>query len=59
MQELFSGFNRGSGAVIISAAAGNSYALESDKWNNGVFTYSVIHGLASKKADDNIDGKTL
>ena len=36
MQELFTNVSKGSGAVVISAAAGNSYALESDEWRNGV-----------------------
>ena len=56
MQELFSNVNKGSGTVVISAAAGNSYALESDEWHNGVFTYAVINGLRNKAADKNRDG---
>ncbi len=57
MQELFSNVSKGSGAVVISAAAGNSYALESDEWHNGVFTYAIINGLKNEKADTNKDGK--
>ena len=57
MQELFTNLNRGSGAVVISAAGGDSYALESDRWNNGVFTYSVLNGLKNKEADTNNDGE--
>jgi len=57
MQELFTNLNRGSGAVVISAAAGDSYALESDEWNNGVFTYSVLDGLKNQKADLNKNGE--
>ncbi len=56
MQELFTNVSKGSGAVVISAAAGNSYALESDEWRNGVFTYCVLYGLKNKKADLNGDG---
>ncbi len=56
MQELFTNVSKGSGAVVISAAAGNSYALESDEWKNGVFTYCLLYGLKSKKADFNEDG---
>jgi WD40 repeat protein len=56
MEQLFSNISQGSGAVIISAAAGNSYALESDEWENGVFTYSILNGLKDKSADLNQDG---
>ena len=56
MQELFVNLSRGSGAVVISAAAGNGYALESPEWKNGVFTYSVINGLKNGAADANGDG---
>jgi WD40 repeat protein len=55
MQELFAGLDKGTGTMIISAAAGNEYALESPMWNNGVFTYSIINGLKNKAADRNGD----
>jgi WD40 repeat protein len=57
MQELFSNLSKGSGAVIISAAAGNSFALESDEWRNGVFTYALINGVKNKTADRNRNGE--
>ena len=57
MQELFTNLNRGSGAMVISAAGGDSYALESQEWNNGVFTYAVINGLKNNKADADSDGE--
>lgn len=56
MQELFANLSKGSGSVVISAAAGNSYALESDEWRNGIFTYCILAGLKSGKADANSDG---
>lgn len=56
MQEVFANVTKGSGAIVISAAAGNSYALESDQWKNGVFTYALLSGLNSKRADKNKDG---
>lgn len=55
MQELFASVSKGSGSVVISAAAGNSYALESDEWKNGVFTYSLLAGMKSGDADANGD----
>ena len=57
MKETFSDLRRGSGAVIISSAGGGEFALESDKWKNGVFTLSVIDGLKNKKADLNNDNQ--
>lgn len=51
MQQLFANLNRGSGAVVISAAAGDSFALESDEWQNGVFTYAILNGLKNLQAD--------
>ena len=55
-QNLFADLRRGVGAVVISSASGNEYALEGDHWNNGVFTYAVLHGLKDGKADSNKDG---
>jgi WD40 repeat protein len=57
MQELFTNLNRGSGAQVISAAAGDSYALESPEWNNGVFTYAILNGLKNNAADKDGDGE--
>lgn len=55
MQELFANLSRGSGAIVISAAAGTGYALESAEWNNGVFTYCILNGLKNLAADANGD----
>jgi uncharacterized caspase-like protein len=56
MKELFSDLRRNNGSIVISAAAGKEFALESDQWNNGVFTYAIINGLKSNKADLDKDG---
>lgn len=55
MQELFSDLSRGNGAVVISAAGGMEYAYESERWNNGVFTYSILRGLVEGLADGDDD----
>ena len=55
MQLLFNNLNDGSGAHTITASAGDSYAYESSKWNNGVFTYAILSGLRDGKADLNND----
>ena len=53
MKELFADLRRGTGATVTSSAGGAEYALESSQWNNGVFTYSIIEGIETKKADLN------
>lgn len=57
MNEMFSGLSSTNGAIVISAAAGNSFAFESDEWKNGVFTYCLLRGLRSGDADLNHDGE--
>jgi len=51
MQNLFADLSNSNGAVVISAAGGMEYALESAQWNNGVFTYCVRKGIEEKIAD--------
>jgi WD40 repeat protein len=55
MQELFAGVNKGSGTIVISAAAGKGFAFESAQWNNGVFSYCLMNGILSGAADKNKD----
>ena len=57
MKELFTDLRRGTGATVISSAGGVEFAMESDKWKNGLFTYCLINGLKSDIADANEDGK--
>lgn len=45
------------GMVVISAAAGDSWAMEADEWKNGVFTYSILNGMKTMDADLNNDGE--
>ncbi len=54
-QELFANLRRGTGAVVISSASGNEYALEGEQWSNGVFTYALLNGLKNARADVNQD----
>ena len=51
MKELFAEVGSNSGVQVISAASGDSYALESDEWQNGVFTFSILKGLRDHAAD--------
>lgn len=55
-QEVFADLRRGTGAVVISSASGNEYALEGEQWANGVFTYAILDGLRNGSADLNADG---
>ncbi len=56
MQLVFRDLSQSSGTQVISAAAGNSYALESDVWNNGIFTFCLLNGIKEKEADFDEDG---
>jgi WD40 repeat protein/uncharacterized caspase-like protein len=53
MKSLFTDLRRGTGATVISSAGGVEFAMESDTWQNGLFTYCLIHGLSTRAADLN------
>ena len=54
---LFADLGENSGSHIISSAGGTEYAIEGESWKNGIFTYSLLNGLKSKKADENGDNE--
>jgi WD40 repeat protein len=54
--EDFEDLRRGSGTNVIGAAAGSEYSYESEVWKNGVFTFAILDGLETGKADLNGDG---
>lgn len=45
MQSLFVNVGKSTGATIISAAAGNQFALERGDLRNGVFTYAILEAM--------------
>lgn len=53
MQDLFANIGNGNGTTVLSAAGGKEYALESDQWKNGVFTYSLLKALKDPVTDEN------
>jgi WD40 repeat protein len=55
MQDLFMANGSQTGAQVVVATAGDSYAIESTDWQNGFFTYSFLNGLKSGSADTNHD----
>jgi WD40 repeat protein len=59
MKELFVDLRRSTGASVISSASGVEFALEGEKWKNGVFTYAMLKGLQEKQADANGDGRVM
>lgn len=56
VEDIFSDTQKGSGATVISSAGGAEYAMESDQWRNGLFTYAFLAGLTDLAADANKDG---
>jgi WD40 repeat protein len=44
------------GVVIMSGSTGEESSLESDEWQHGVFTLSLIEGIRNMKADIKTDG---
>lgn len=56
--ELFVDLSKGTGAVVIASSSGAyEYPYSNGDYNNGVFTYSIMDGIRSMKADKNGDGK--
>lgn len=53
--ELFPGPEKGTGTVAISAEAGKGCALESPRWDNCIYTYTIINGLKNMAEDKNND----
>lgn len=54
-KNIFVDLRQNSGVITISSAGGAEYAMEGSLWNNGVFTYCLIDGIQSMKADLNGD----
>lgn len=58
-KSIFSDLRENSGVTVISSAGGTQTALESESWNNGLFTHCLIEALTKLKADENKDNKIM
>ena len=58
-EELFNDLRRGTGSTVISSAGGAEFAMESDEWKNGLFTYCLLNGLKNYTADLDKDGQIM
>jgi WD40 repeat protein len=56
-KSLFTDLRKGTGATVISSAGGVEFAMESDEWKNGLFTYCLLNGVKTMNADINQDGE--
>lgn len=58
VEEMFSSTVAQDGICVLAASAGAEFAMESDEWNNGVFTTALISTLQDPAhADSNRDGR--
>jgi WD40 repeat protein len=57
MKFLFTDLRKGTGATVISSSGGAELSIESNEYQNGLFTYCLIDGLLNMKADLNKDKK--
>ncbi len=55
MKSVFADLRKGTGATVISSSGGAELSIESETYNNGLFTYCLINGLSNKLADFNKD----
>ena len=54
---IFTDLRKNNGVAVISSAGGAEYAIEGEKWNNGIFTYCLLNGMKKSQSDINNDGK--
>lgn len=55
VKELFADVRRGTGATVISSSGGAEYAMESEVWKNGLFTFCLLDALKNGSGDTDND----
>lgn len=58
VKAVFADLKESNGITVISSAGGADYAIESDQWQNGAFTYCLTKGLKSGQSDLDANGVT-
>ncbi|MCB9189762.1 MAG: caspase family protein [Flavobacteriales bacterium] len=58
VKAVFADLKESNGITVISSAGGADYAIESDQWENGAFTYCLTKGLKSGLSDLDANGVT-
>lgn len=58
LSDMFRDTRWGVGATVLSSAGGGELAVESQEWNNGLFTYCLLKGLQEKSVDVDNNGRT-
>lgn len=58
VKAIFADLKESNGITVISSAGGADYAIESDQWENGAFTYCLTKGLKSGQSDLDANGVT-
>lgn len=59
MKTLFTDFRNRSGATVIASASGAQFSYETKDYENGIFTYALLDGLRSNRADFNGNGTIM
>jgi len=51
LEGLFPDSRRAKGANILTSSSGSEFSMESDAWQNGLFTYAFLNALQDEKTD--------
>ncbi|MCB0477524.1 MAG: caspase family protein [Crocinitomicaceae bacterium] len=52
---LFEDFRKGNGSTIMTSSSGVEFSMESEEWNNGLFTYALIDALRTSVNKEDVE----